>query len=125
MPLTYEVDEEHRLVITTACGAVSAEEAIQLQHDIRSDTRVNADFFHLVDLTRITSVGVDMTAMTELAARQSFATSRRAFVVGSNKLAYGMARMFIALRSATGEEPMQRFAERSEALHWLDVAPFD
>ena len=121
MPLRYEIDEEHRLVITTAWETVSAEEAIQLQHDIRSDTRVNADFFHLVDLTRLTSVDFDMTTMSELAARQSFTTSRRAFVVGSNKLAYGMARMFIALRRATGDEQMQVFTERNEALQWLRV----
>lgn len=125
MPLSYEIDEEHRLVITTARETVSAEEAIQLQHDIRNDTRVNADFFHLVDLTRITSVGIDRTSMTELTARQSFATSRRAFVVGSNRLAYGMARMFITLRRATGEEQMQVFTDRHEALQWLGVAPFD
>jgi hypothetical protein len=125
MPLSYEIDEEHRLVITTAWGTVSAEEAIQLQHDIRNDTRLNADFFHLVDLTRLTSVDIDMTTMAELAARQSFATSRRAFVVGSNKLAHGMARMFIALRRATGEEQMQVFAERNEALLWLGITPFD
>lgn len=123
--MSYEIDEEHRLVITTARETVSAEEAIQLQHDIRNDTRVNADFFHLVDLTRITSVGIDRTSMTELTARQSFATSRRAFVVGSNRLAYGMARMFITLRRATGEEQMQVFTDRHEALQWLGVAPFD
>ncbi len=121
MPLSYEIDEERRLVITTAWETVSAEEAIQLQHDIRSDTRLNTDFFHLVDLTRITAVGIDMTSMTELAARQSFATSRRAFVVGSNKLAYGMARMFIVLRRATGDEQMQVFTDRSRALQWLGV----
>jgi hypothetical protein len=125
MPLSYEIDEGHRLVITTAWEAVSAEEAIQLQHDIRNDTRVNADFFHLVDLTRMTSVGIDRTSMTELAARQSFATSRRAFLVGSNKLAYGMARMFVSLRRATGEEEMRIFVERNEALLWLGIAPFD
>jgi hypothetical protein len=125
MPLSYEIDEEHRLVITTAWEAVSAEEAIQLQDRIRSDTRVNPEFFHLVDLTRITSVDIDMTTMTELAARQSFATSRRAFVVGSNKLAYGMARMFIAQRRGTGGEKMQVFAERNEALLWLGIAPFN
>jgi hypothetical protein len=63
--------------------------------------------------------------MTELAARQSFATSRRAFVVGSNKLAYGMARMFVSLRRATGEEEMRIFVERNEALLWLGITPFD
>lgn len=82
MPLSYEIDQEHRVVITTAWETVSAGEAIQLQHDIRNDTRLNADFFHLVDLTRLTSVDIDMTTMSEFAARQSFATSRRAFVVG-------------------------------------------
>jgi hypothetical protein len=86
---------------------------------------VNADFIHLVDLTRIKSVGIDITTMTELAARQSFAKSRRPFVVGSNRLAYGMARMFVALRRGTGDEEMRLFEQREAALQWLGVAPFD
>ena len=125
MPLSYEVDDEHRLVITTAWNCVSADEALELQHKIRSDTRLSNDFFHLVDLTRLTSVDIDVTTMTELAARQSFAKSRRAFVVGSNRLAYGMARMFVALRRVTGEDEMRVFEQRSEALRWLGVARFD
>jgi hypothetical protein len=117
MPLSYEIDQEHRLVITTAWDIVSAHEALELQHEIRSDTRLPPDFLDLVDLTRLTSVDVDINVMNELAARRSFAQSRRAFVVGSNKLAFGMARMFIALRRVTGDEQMQIFT--------LGVALFD
>ena len=125
MPLSYEIDQEHRLVITTASDIVSAHEALELQHEIRSDTRLTPDFLDLVDLTRLTSVDVDINVMNELAARRSFAQSRRAFVVGSNKLAFGMARMFIALRRVTGDEQMQIFTDRKEALQWLGVALFD
>jgi hypothetical protein len=63
--------------------------------------------------------------MTELAARQSFAASRRSFVLVSNKLAYGMASLFVSLRRATGEEEMRISAERIEALLWLGILPFD
>jgi len=125
MPLSYEIDQEHRLVITTAWDIVSAHEALELQDEIRSDTRLTTDFLHLVDLTRLTSVDVDINVMNELAARQSFAESRRAFFVGSNRLAYGMARMFVALRRVTGEEKMRLFEDREAALQWLGVTPFD
>ena len=77
MPLSYEIDQEHRLVITTAWDIVSAHEALELQDEIRSDTRLSPDFLRLVDLTRLTSVDVDINVMNELAARQRFTESRR------------------------------------------------
>jgi hypothetical protein len=63
--------------------------------------------------------------VTELARFNLFSTkSRRAFFA-PNSLAYGMSRMFMAFREFHGEEHIEVFEDRSEALQWLGVAPFD
>jgi len=121
MPLSYEIDRERRLVITTALETVTGSEALVFQGRLGSDDRFNAEFSHLVDLTRLTSVDIDVATMTELAARPVHANSRRAFVVGLNRLAYSMSRMFIALTRVTGEEQMRVFEDRNEALQWLGI----
>jgi len=126
MPLSYEIDQDRRLVFTAAWDTVTGAEALELQRQLRSNPRFNPDFFQLLDLARVTSVSIDRQTMTEIAVRHSFsAKSRRAFVVGSNKFVYGMARMFIALSRVTGNEEMRVFKNRDEALQWLGVAPFD
>jgi hypothetical protein len=126
MPLSYNIDEKRRLVFTTAWDTVTGAEALELQRQLRSDPRFNPDFSQLLDLASVTSVTIDRETMTGIAARHSFsARSRRAFVVGSNRFVYGMARMFIAISRVTGKEEMRVFTDRTEALQWLDVAPFD
>jgi hypothetical protein len=122
MPLSYEIDEERKLVITTAWESVTAAEALEHQRQIGNDVRFNPDFSHLQDLTRITAVNIDLTTMNELICQQLFSVkSRRAFVVGGNRLAHGLSRMLIALRIVTGQEQMRVFADRDEALQWLGV----
>jgi hypothetical protein len=122
MPLSYEIDEERKLVITTAWESVTAVEALEHQRQIGSDVRFKPDLAHLLDLSRITAVNIDLTTMNELICHQLFSVkSRRAFIVGGNRLAHGLSRMFIALRIVTGQEQMRVFADRDEALQWLGV----
>jgi hypothetical protein len=55
----------------------------------------------------MTAVDIDLTTVTKLAAYYIFSSkSRRAFLAGSNKLAYGMSRMFIVLSRVTGESDL-------------------
>lgn len=125
MPLSYEIDEEHRLVITTGCGTVSAEEAIRLQHDIRSAARLNADLLHLVDLTRITSINVDINVMSELATASivRHIASRIRCWIEQARVRHG-SNVCRAAQSDRREE-MRIFVERNEALLWLGITPFD
>jgi hypothetical protein len=48
------------------------------------------------------------------------AKSRRAFIA-DNPFHYGMARMFAAFHKLSGEDQIQVFTTRDEALQWLNV----
>ena len=64
----------------------------------------------------------ESTAATGTGAVRS-SKSHRAFFA-PHPLAYGMSRVFITFREASGQEQMRVFAERHEALGWLGVSPF-
>jgi hypothetical protein len=126
MPWTYRIDEERRLVVTTAWNKITGTEAVEHQRKLLDDRSFARDFFQLVDASRVTEIQIDRVTVAQLARLDLFsAKSRRAFLAPS-PLAYGVARMFMAFREAHGgEEQMQVFKERDAALHWLGIAPFD
>ena len=87
MPLSYDIDEKRRLVLTTAWDAVTGAEALELQRQLKSDPHFNSDFSQRWIWLALHPVSTDRATITEIAARHSFsAKSRRAFVVGSKPI---------------------------------------
>jgi hypothetical protein len=99
---------------------------VEPQRKLLNDPVFERDFFRFLDLADVTEIQMDTVTVAELAQLDLFsAKSRRAFFAPSS-LAYGMSRMFVAFRDVHGgEEQMQVFKDRKEALQWLSVAPFD
>jgi hypothetical protein len=116
----YLIDEDRRLVITTAWDTLTGADILEHRRKLKSDPRFRRSSSQLVDLTHLTSVALDYKAVEELSREHVFSRkSRRAFVA-PNLLAYGMSRMFIAIRALTGgTERMEVFKNRKEALRWL------
>ncbi len=126
MPWNYRIDKERRLVITTVWDRLTGGEVADHQRKLLHDPAFERDFFQFLDFAAITEMQVDRVTVAELARFDLFsAKSRRAFLA-TDPLAYGISRMFIALREAHGgEEQIEVFKDRNKALQWLDVAPFD
>ena len=119
MSCSYQIDSDRNLVITTAWDTLTGAECVEHQRQLGSDAGFNSDFFQLLDFTRVTAVQIDLATVVKLSDVELFSgKSRRAFLA-PNPLAYGMSRMFISYRKVTGEEQMQVFTDRDEALHWL------
>lgn len=119
MPWNYRIDQEHRLIVTTAWNRLTGSEVMDHQRKLLKDPGFERDFFQFVDLADVTGFDIDRVTVAELARFDLYsAKSRRAFFA-PNPLAYGMSRMFIALRESTGQEQMRVFADRKEALQWL------
>jgi len=123
MPWNYRIDEERRLVITTAWDRLSGPDISDHQHALLNDPAFERDFFQFLDLGDVTAIEIDRVSVAHLARFDLFsAKSYRAFFA-PNALAYGMSRMFIAFREANGgQERMQVFSDRHGALLWLGVA---
>jgi hypothetical protein len=125
MPCNYRIDEERRLVITTAWDRLTGAEVVDHQRKLQNDPGFSRDFFQFLDLADVMEIQMDRMTVAELARFDLFsAKSRRAFFA-PNPLAYEMSRMFMAFREANGEDQMRVFTDRNEALQWLGVAPFD
>lgn len=116
----YLIDENRRLVITTAWDTLTGADILGHRRQLKGDPRFHRSFSQLVDLSHLTSVAFDYKAVEELCREHVFSRkSRRAFVAPS-VLAYGMSRMFISIRALTGgAEPMEVFDNRNKALRWL------
>lgn len=124
MPWNYRIDEERRLVITTAWDRLTGAEVVEHQRKLLSDPGFERDLLQFLDFADVKEMQIDGAAVAQLARFDLFsAKSRRAFFA-PNSLAYGMSRMFMAFREFRGEEQMEVFTDRHEALQWLGVAPF-
>jgi hypothetical protein len=120
MSWTYQIEKEHRLVITTVWDALDGDQVLEHQSRLRSDRDFNPDFYQFLDFTRVTEINIDLPTVVALSDINLFSgKSRRAWFTGSNLLAYGMCRMFIAFRRATADEEMRAFTDRDEASEWL------
>jgi hypothetical protein len=121
MPTDYVIDQQRKLVTTTATGVFTAADAFAHQKKLQNDPNFNPHFSQLLDFTSITDVQIDSKSIMQLAQSTVFsAESRRAFVVNS-ALAFGLARMFGIYREIEkGEEKIRVFKDKDEAMQWLE-----
>jgi len=124
MSWNYRIDDERRLVITTVWDRLTGAQVVEHQHKLQSDPRFHRDFFQFLDLANVVEFQIDRGTVAALARFDLFSAKSRRVFFAPSPLAYGMSRMFIAFREAIGQEAMQVFKDRHEALRWLGVAPF-
>ena len=120
MPRDYSSDEERRLVITTAWERLTGTEVVDHQRKLLNDRRHTVDL-HFCDFGKVQELE---KSRSKRWLYLFSANSRRAFFA-PNSLAYGISRMFMAFRDFHGEEQMDVFADRDQALRCLSVGPFD
>jgi hypothetical protein len=120
MPCSYVIQKEQRLVIMTVWDVVTADEAMEIQSRLMSDPDFHQDFSHLVDLTAVSDIEMSAMNVRRLAAQHPSSSQSRLAFVASSSLSFGMARMFGVYREIEeGDEKVQVFADRAEALKWL------
>jgi len=90
------------------------------QTALTQDAGFDSTFNQLLDFTRVTKVSLGSEEIRTAASRSIFSRgSRRAFVAPTAEL-FGLSRMFEAYRELEGgEETLQVFKDRGEALRWL------
>ena len=119
MPVSYKIDKQRRLIITTCLEQVTLAEGLAHQDKLLKDPDFDHSFSQLMDCTRVNFSGFAGNDIRKLAERNVFsAQSRRAIVVSSN-LDYGFGRMFEMLRESAGEHGIRIFRDLDEAVDWL------
>jgi len=119
MPAHYKIDKERRLVMTTVFGVATMADGLTHQEKLRKDPDFDPSFSQLMDYTHVVRFEITAEDVRTLAQQPIFSPhSRRAMLV-SGDLAFGLARMFEALRESFGEQGIRVFRNLDDALDWV------
>jgi hypothetical protein len=124
MPCSYTIDETHGLVLSLLSGIVIVDEVFAHQNSLAADPKFNPEFNQLLDAGEVTRFQLSTEEMRAIAKRTIFAPKVRRAFVATGTLLHGIGRMLAAFREIEGgEEEVQIFHNRAEALRWLAERP--
>jgi hypothetical protein len=120
MPISYVVDKDRRLVITTATDRVTFAEFQAYQDQLLIDPDFQPEFNQLVDGTAVTLLDITIQEAKKIAERKVFSsTSRRAFVATSPDT-FSITRLAQAyLTTLNPASRIHLFSDLASALKWL------
>lgn len=120
MPLSFVIDKQRRIVISTASGLVTYSEIAAHQVQLKNNPDFDPTFDQLIDATGVTMVSVKVEEIQTVARQRLFATGSRQAFATSSDFVYGMARMFEIYREASGSgRPVRVFSSLDAAQEWL------
>lgn len=125
MPLRYEIDDVHRVVIMTGHGVVNDTEVFEYKQSVWSLPRVTG-YDELVVMTDVERVEVPSTERLRELARLSAAMDvripSRLAIVADDPVTFGIARMYELFRrlDRRSTKSVTVFRSVDEALRWLE-----
>jgi hypothetical protein len=119
MPASFQIDKERRLVISTASGIFTIADALAHQQDLPKHPDFDPSFSHFVDLSEVTKPELSGKDMEWFAQATIFSPHSRRAVLATHDVAFGLARMYGILREFQGEEGLQVFRNRDQAMNWV------
>jgi len=119
MPAHYKIDKERRLVMTTVFGVVTLADGLAHQEKLRKDPDFDPSFSQLMDFSHAAKIELTAEDVRTLAQQSIFSPDSRRAILVSGDLAFGLARMFEALRESFGEQGIRVFRNLDEALDWV------
>ena len=124
MPISYRIDAERSLVVTTAQGVLTDGDILTMKRQLSADPGFKEGMRELSDVRSITDLQVTPAGVQKMAGLDSIATPddyKLAIVVGEN-VVFGMARMYQSLTERNLPH-IQVFRDYDAAVSWLDAAP--
>jgi hypothetical protein len=119
MPVGYKIDKEHKLVMSTAYGAVTREDILFHQQRLVADLDFCRNFSQLADFTRMAKLEINATDVATFAAKTIFAPEARRAIIVPDDEAFGLAQMFEILRDVKGEGGIRVFRSVEEGFDWI------
>jgi hypothetical protein len=119
MPVGYKIDKEHKLVMSTAYGAVTREDVLFHQQRLTADPDFSRNFSQLADFTRMAKLEINAADIASFAAKNIFAPQARRAIIVPDDEAFGLACMFEILRDAKGENGIRVFRSIEEGFDWI------
>ncbi|HKV63727.1 MAG TPA: hypothetical protein VJO16_17600 [Candidatus Acidoferrum sp.] len=119
MPVTYGIDKQRRLVISTGLGSITYADLLGHQNRLLKDPDFDPSFSQIMDFTRMTSLKLEPSEVRNLAQRNIFSPDSHRAIAAVNDLEYGFGRMFGILRENEGETGIRVFRSLDEAVDWV------
>ena len=121
MPVSYAI--QGHIVRTTFSGLIGHRDPSEHNLKLRRDPAFDPHFSELVEFDAVSEIKVDHQDISSFVARDPFSeNSRRAFVVGSATVLYGIARMYQIL--SNDAPSVEIFGTVAEAVLWLNEPAF-
>jgi len=124
MSVEYEIDSGHQVVFTRCCGTITVTDMWGIGRRLRSDPAFNPDQRQLIDLGEVTGMSAPFDEISRFAQDKDgdpFSGSSRRAVVAPQNFAYGIARMYEALREGRDAGGFRVFRTMAEAMEWLGL----
>ena len=122
MPISYRIDPERGLVVTTASGILTDDDIIELKRQLAADPDFKAGMRELSDVRAVTDLQVStngvrrMVAMDERPA--STANRHKLAIVAGTDATFGMARMY-QMFTESNQPHVAVFRDYDKARQWL------
>ena len=121
MPATYKIDRVNRVVLSTATGIFTSEDAWNQINQLLADPEFSPTFGQLLDFSTVGPMNLTPAEIKHLAEVALFAPSSRRAFVSPTPLLYGLARMYAAQREILGDTGIGIFRTMEEAREWLGL----
>ena len=118
MPVTYQIDPEHSLLLVRVTGKVSAADMAAHHAALRADPSFSPDFDGLVDFSGADPFEGSGEEIRRLVGDLPFNAGTRRAYVASIDLHFGLSRMAQSYAEIKGIE-VEVFRDRDSALEWL------
>jgi hypothetical protein len=119
MPVSYEIDKQNGVVLSTGEGVVTLDDVLRFRREVARDPDFDPSFSQLGDLSTAISIDLTTDEIRMLAETSPFSlTARRAFV-GDRQEVFELARMFSIFGGLRGDRAFRVFRRRHDALAWL------
>lgn len=124
MPIRYQIDDEHRIVLTSGHGVLTDQEVFEYKQSVWSHAHL-AGYDELVDMTRVDRIDVPSTErlreLARLAAAMDVPIPSRVAIVANDLVTTGIARMYEMLRGLDprSTRDVSVFRTVEEAVVWL------
>lgn len=124
MPISYRIDVEHCLILTTASGTLTDDDIVQHKARIVQDPDFRPGMKELSDIRGVDQLNVTPAGIMEMvnqdAKDSTTVGSHQLALVVSKEVAFGMARMYQSL-TKPNIETVGVFRDIDEARVWLQL----
>ena len=124
MPLRYQIDDEHRLVLTRGFGVLTDQEVFEYKQSVWSQPRV-AGYDELVDVTDVERIDIPsaerLRELARLSAAMDVLPPSRVAIVTTDLVSFEIARMYEVFRKLDkrSTRDVSVFRKEEEAIEWL------